>query len=87
MKYHGILAYQFYMVAGILTERQALIHIDEGTVPDFMHGNSNQEHSSIKTDMCIAWLGRICSELAEGLPIGFRLELAKRVLLKSYFEI
>jgi hypothetical protein len=45
------------------------------------------EHSSVKTDMYIAWLGQICLELAESLPTGFRLELAKRVLLKSYFEI
>jgi hypothetical protein len=44
-------------------------------------GNTHQ------SDMCIAWLGRSCSELVEGLPTGFRLELAKRVLLKSYFEI
>jgi hypothetical protein len=77
MKYHGISAYQFYM---------ALKQLDEGT-PDFTHGNSNREHSSIKTDIYIAWLGQICLELAEGLPTGFRLELAKRVLLKSYFEI
>jgi hypothetical protein len=73
MKYHRILAYQFYM---------ALKHVDEGTAPDFTHGNSNQEHSSVKTDICIAWLGRICSELAESLPTGFRLELAKKVLKK-----
>jgi hypothetical protein len=78
MKYHGISAYQFYT---------ALKHVDEGIAPDFTHGNSNREHLSIKTDMCIAWLERICLELAEGLPTGFRLELAKRVLLKSYFEI
>jgi hypothetical protein len=78
MKYHGISAYQFYM---------ALKHVDEGTAPDFTHGNSNQEHLSIKTDICIAWLGQICLELVEGLPTGFRLELATRVLLKSYFEI
>jgi hypothetical protein len=78
MKYHGISAYKFYT---------ALKHVDEGTAPDFTHRNSNREHSSIKTDICIAWLGRICLELAEGLPTGFRLELAKRVLLKSYFEI
>jgi hypothetical protein len=78
MKYHGISAYQFYT---------ALKHVDERTKPDFMHRNSNWEHLSVKTDMCIAWLGRICLELVEGLPTGFRLELAKRVLLKSYFEI
>jgi hypothetical protein len=47
MKYHGISAYQFYT---------ALKHVDEGTAPDFMHGNSNWEHLSVKTDMCIAWL-------------------------------
>jgi hypothetical protein len=61
--------------------------MDERTAPDCTHRNSNWEHLLVKTDMCIAWLGRICSELVEGLPRGFRLELAKRVLLKSYFEI
>jgi hypothetical protein len=45
MKYHGISAYQFYT---------ALKHVDEGTASDFMHRTSNQEHSSVKTDMCIA---------------------------------
>jgi hypothetical protein len=78
MKYHGISAYQFYM---------ALKHVDEGTAPDFTHRNSNREFLSIKTDMCIAWLGRICWELVEDLPTSFKLELAKSVLLKSYFEI
>jgi hypothetical protein len=48
MKYHGISAYQFYT---------ALKHVNKGTAPDFRHGNSNWEHSSVKTDMCIACLG------------------------------
>jgi hypothetical protein len=78
MKYHGISAYQFYT---------ALKHVDEGTAPNFKHGNLNWEHLSVKTGIVITWLGQICLELAEGLPTSFRLELAKRVLLKSYFEI
>jgi hypothetical protein len=48
MKYHGILAYQFYT---------ALKHMDEGTAPHFTHRTSNQEHLSVKTDLYIAWLG------------------------------
>jgi hypothetical protein len=32
MKYHGILAYQFYT---------ALKPVDKRTAPDFTHGNSN----------------------------------------------
>jgi hypothetical protein len=70
MAYHGISTYQFYT---------ALKHMDEGTSPQSIHGNQLLDHSSAKRDLCIAWLGRICSELAEGLPTGFKLELSKRV--------
>ena len=76
MKYHGISNYQFYT---------ALKHVDEGTSPEIIHGNAIREHSSTKIDLCITWLGRICSELAEGLPTGFRLELAKRVFVIKVF--
>jgi hypothetical protein len=75
MKYHGSSAYQFYM---------ALKHMDEGTTPDFTHGNSNWEHLSVKTDMYIAWLGRICLELVEGLPTSFRLESQKSTFKKLF---
>jgi hypothetical protein len=78
MKYHRISVYQFYIT---------LKHVNEGIAPKFMHRNSNQEYLLVRTDMYIAWLGRICLELVEGLPTGFRLEFAKRVFLKSYFEI
>jgi hypothetical protein len=37
MKYHGISAYQFYT---------ALKHVDEGTAPEFTHGNSNLSANS-----------------------------------------
>jgi hypothetical protein len=47
MKYHGTSAYRFYI---------ALEHMNEGTTPKFMHGNSNQEHSSVKTDV-YSWAG------------------------------
>jgi hypothetical protein len=78
IKYHGISSYQFYTI---------LKHVDEGTAPVFMHGNAFWEHSSSKTDLYVTWLGQICSKLVEGLPIGFRLELAKRLFLKKCFEI
>jgi hypothetical protein len=70
MAYHGISTYQFYT---------ALKDVDKRNVPYTMHGNQLLEHSSMKKDLCMAWLGRICTELAEGLPIGFKLELAKRL--------
>ena len=70
MAYHGISAYHFY---------SALKHVNEGTSPQTVHGNQLLEHSSAKKDLCIAWLGRICTELAEGLPTSFKLELSKRV--------
>lgn len=70
MAYHGISTYQFYT---------ALKHVDEGMTPATVHGNELLEHSRIKQDMCSAWLHRICTELAEGLPTGFKLELSKRV--------
>jgi hypothetical protein len=70
MAYYGISTYQFYTT---------LKHVDKGSVPYTMHGNQLLEHSSMKKDLCMAWLGRICTELAEGLPTGFKLELAKRV--------
>jgi hypothetical protein len=77
MKYHGISAYQFYM---------ALKHVDEGTAPDFTHGNSNQEHSSIKTDMCMpGWdefarnWRKVSQQALDWKPKGY--------FLKSYFEI
>jgi hypothetical protein len=76
MAYHGISTYQFYT---------PLKHVDEGSVPYTMHGNQLPEHSNMKKDLCMAWLGRICTELAEGLPMGFKLELAKRV--SKYLEI
>jgi hypothetical protein len=68
--YHGISTYQFYT---------ALKHVDEGTIPATIHGNELLEHSRVKQDLCSAWLGRICMELAKGLPTGFKLELSKRV--------
>jgi hypothetical protein len=77
MKYYGISAYQFYTT---------LKHVDKGIAPEFTHGNFNREHLSAKTDLYIAWLGQICAELAESLPTGFKLKLAKRVFLTSYFE-
>jgi hypothetical protein len=73
MAYHGISTYQFYT---------SLKHVDEGTsehAPASVHGNELLEHSRVKQDLCSAWLGRICIELAEGLPTGFKLELSKRV--------
>lgn len=75
MAYHGISSYQFYT---------ALRHVDQGTSPATVHGNQLIEHSSLKQDLCAAWLGRICEELAEGLPTGFRLELSKRVFSLFY---
>jgi hypothetical protein len=33
----------------------------------------------MKKDLCRAWLGRICTELVEGLSMGFKLELATKV--------
>jgi hypothetical protein len=53
--------------------------MDEGTTPATIHGNELFEHSQVKQDLCSAWLGRICMELAEGLLTGFKLELSKRV--------
>ena len=70
MAYHGISAYHFYT---------ALKHVDEGTSPQTVYGNQLLEHSSEKRDLCITWLGRICTELVKGLPTGFKLELSKRV--------
>jgi hypothetical protein len=70
MIYHGISIYQFYT---------ALKHIDDGTSPSDIHGNELVDYTSIKQDMCYAFLSRICTELAEGLPTGFKLELSKRV--------
>jgi hypothetical protein len=62
MAYHGISTYQFYTT---------LKHVDKGSVPYTVHGNQLLEHSSMKKDLCTAWLGRICTELVEGLPTGF----------------
>jgi hypothetical protein len=70
----GISTYQFYT---------ALWHVNEGSVPYTMHGNQLCDHSSIKKDLCTMWLSRICTELAEGLPTGFKLELSKRVSKNS----
>jgi hypothetical protein len=70
MAYHGISTYQFYT---------ALKHVDEGSVPYTLHSNQLWDLSSIKKDLCTAWLNRICMELAEGLLTGFKLELLKRV--------
>jgi hypothetical protein len=44
-----------------------------------VHGNQLYNHFSIKKDLCTVWLSRICTELAEVLPTGFKLELSKRV--------
>jgi hypothetical protein len=68
--FHDISTYQFYT---------ALKHLDEGTTLATVHGNELFEHSQVKQDLCSAWLGRICMELAEGLSIGFKLELSKQV--------
>jgi hypothetical protein len=76
MAYHGISTYQFYT---------ALKHVDEGSIPYTVHGNQLLEHSSMKKDLCTAWLGRICTELVKGLLTGFKLELAKRV--SKYLEM
>jgi hypothetical protein len=70
MAYHGISTYQFYT---------ALWHVDEGSIPDTMHGNQLYDHSSIKKDLYTVWLSRICTKLVEGLLTGFKLELSKRV--------
>jgi hypothetical protein len=73
MAYHRISSYQFYTV---------LWHVVEGSVPYTVHGNQLWDHSSIKKDLCTAWLTKICTELAEGLTMGFKLELSKRVFHK-----
>jgi hypothetical protein len=52
-------------------------NIDEGSVLYTMHSNQLYDHSSIKKDLYTVWLSRICTELAEGLPTGFKLELSK----------
>jgi hypothetical protein len=70
MLYHGISHYQFYT---------ALKHVQDGSPLSQEHGNQEIEHSCFKQEMCHAFLSRICSELAEGLPTGFKLELSKRV--------
>ena len=76
MIYHGISHYQFYV---------ALKYIDEDTFPTDIHANELLEHSSRKQDLCDVFFTRICSELAESLPTGFRLELNKRVFSNGVF--
>jgi hypothetical protein len=40
---------------------------------------------AFKKDLYTAWLTRICTELTERLPTGFKLELSKRVFYKCKF--
>jgi hypothetical protein len=54
-------------------------HVNKGSIPYIIHSNQLWDHSSIKKDLCTAWLNRICITLAEGLLTGFKLELSKRV--------
>lgn len=70
MTFHGISHYQFYT---------ALKHVDGGTRPSDVHGNDLVEHCAHKQDLCHAYFERLCKELAECLPTGFRLELNRRV--------
>lgn len=71
MIYHGISHYQFYA---------ALKCVVDGIPPASLHSNEVREYTAIKQTQCKAFLTRICSELAEGLPTGFKLELNKGVL-------
>jgi hypothetical protein len=70
MSYHGISEYQFYT---------ALKLIDGGEEPPDSHGNSELDRSREMQETCGAYLERICRELAEDLPVGFRMELSQRV--------
>lgn len=60
--------------------------MDCGTEPYEDHGNGLRDYSALKQDECAAFLQRICTELAEDLPTGFRLELSQRVYYNLFFD-
>ena len=70
LAYYGISQYQFY---------EALKCVREDQEPVEFHGNKDRDYCRQKSDICRAFLIRVCEELAEGLPTGFHLELSQRV--------
>lgn len=74
MHYYGISQYQFYT---------ALKFVKQEIEPRLEHGNLERDYLAVKTDQCSAFLQRLCDELAEGLPTGFRLELNQRVCVEK----
>jgi hypothetical protein len=69
--YFGMSQYQYYT---------AIKCVEMGVIPPSEHGNHFRDYNRTKQELCGAYLKRICTELAEDLPTGFRLELSKRVL-------
>jgi len=43
------------------------------------HANFEREYLAVKQKECEAFFTRICTELAESLPTGFKMELSQRV--------
>ena len=66
LTFYGISHYQYYTALNSITTGQELCQ---------EHGNRERVYNAIKQQECAAFLTRLCQELAESLPTGFKLEL------------